>query len=370
MKLQLPDPEAFNIKDCVIAGDECVLVTPKDMGVDWNEDNKYFRSSIWRKSDMYPISLGYRKFVNYGEKPEFEPIISQKVTTVVKKDGSCLIVSKYKGQLIVRTRGTIDATKLDNGHEIAHLMLKYPFAFSNEYLTEENYTLLFEWTTPSNRIVLNETIEPTLWLIGIVIHHFNDTKKLAYKYVSQDVLDEMAKVLGVKRPETYNIGLFQSIEDIKKQIEPLSDIEGVVIYDESGQVLKKIKTLRYLQLHRVFTGVKNIDHIFNLFVEYGCQSRENFEALLATNYDWELVASLKELINAFYSRWKHIQSLVDMMKSFLNLDYIKCSTRKEQAAIILKAFPDSSGIAFAILDGRPIALEKLWKTFNEKSTTS
>lgn len=374
MNLQLPDPEAFNIKDCVIAGDECVLVTPKDMGVDWNEDNKYFRSSIWRKSDMYPVSLGFRKFMNYGEKPEFEPIRSQKVTSVRKIDGSCLIVGKYKGQLIVRTRGTTDATKLDNGHEIAHLMLKYPFAFDNHYLTGENNTLLFEWTTPSNRIVLNETIEPTLWLIGVVIHHFVDTKKLAYKYVSQDVLDEMAKVLGVIRPETYNVGLFQSIEDIKKQIEPiedikkqiepLSDIEGVVIYDQTGQVLKKIKTLRYLQLHRVFTGVKSINHIFDLFVEYGCTNRENFETLLATNYDWELVTSLQSLISDFYSRWTHIQNLVDIIRRFVDLDYFKELSRKEQASRILKAFPDSSGIAFAILDGRPITPEKLWKTFN------
>lgn len=54
----LPDSKSFNFKDCVIAGDECVLVTPKDMGVEWNEDNKYFRSSIWRKSDMHPVSLG------------------------------------------------------------------------------------------------------------------------------------------------------------------------------------------------------------------------------------------------------------------------------------------------------------------------
>lgn len=56
--LKFPDPKQFNFKDCVIAGDECVLVTPKDMGVEWNEENKIFRSSIWRKSDMYPISLG------------------------------------------------------------------------------------------------------------------------------------------------------------------------------------------------------------------------------------------------------------------------------------------------------------------------
>ena len=106
--------EQFNVKDCVIGGDECFLVTPKDMGVEWTDENKIFRSSIWRKSDMYPISLGYRKFMNYGEKPEFEPFEFKKATAIRKIDGSCLIVSRYKGELIIRTRGTIDASKLEN----------------------------------------------------------------------------------------------------------------------------------------------------------------------------------------------------------------------------------------------------------------
>lgn len=364
MKVTLPDPKQFNIKDCIIAGDECVLVTPKDMSVEWNDDNKIFRSSIWRKSDMKPVSLGFRKFVNYGEKPEFEPLNPEDgVRAIVKIDGSCLIVSKYKDQLIIRTRGTVDATKLENGYEIAHLILKYPKAFDNEWLDSEHYTLLFEWTTPTNRIVLQESTEPTLWLIGMVFHG-------TYTYVSQFNLDTYAKEMEVNRPKSYGIMLNGSIEDIKKRIEPLQDIEGVVIYDDkagynSGQILKKIKTLRYLQLHRVFTGVKTIDHIFDIYEEYGCPNRQVFEEKLGTNFDWELVESLKDLISDFYIRWRHINNLLDIHRRFVNLDYIKSLPRKEQAAKIVEAFPNESGITFALLDGREISPSKLWKTFNK-----
>jgi len=359
----LPDSKQFNFKDCVIAGDECVLITPKDMGVDWNEDNKYFRSSIWRKSDMYPISLSWRKFVNYGEKPDFESIEkNSKFTAIIKKDGSCLIVSKYKGELIIRTRGTVDATTLKNGNEVADLILKYPKAFNNDYLNAENCTLLFEWTTPSNRIVLNETIEPTLWLIGIVIHQI-DNSDVFYKYVSQISLDFIAKKLEVERPETFKINI-ENIEELKQQIEPLKAIEGVVIYDESGQILKKIKTLRYLQLHRVFTGVKTVDHLFDIFIEYGCTNRENFEALLATNFDWELVESLKELIDDLYLKWKRINTRLSWIEGYLiNPEFLGLD-RKNKAQKILEFFSDCSGIAFAILDNKEITPQKLWKTFN------
>ena len=366
----LPDPKSFNFKDCVIAGDECVLVTPKDMGVDWNEDNKYFRSSIWRKFDNKLISAGFRKFVNYGEKPDFESIeTNSKFTAILKKDGSCLIVSRYKGELIIRTRGTIDATTLKNGNEIAHLILKYPKAFNNDYLNTENCTLLFEWTTPSNRIVLNETVEPTLWLIGMVIHHSYlkkiqqiDNSAEFYKYASQSNLDLISKQLEVERPETFKINI-QNIEELKHQIEPLIDIEGVVIYDESGQVLKKIKTLRYLMLHRVFTGVKTVDHLFDLYVEYGCTYRENFEALLATNFDWELVTALTPLMDELYNKIRLITYKIMQINVYLiNPDFIALD-RKGKAQKILELFPDCSGIAFSILDGKDLDPHRLWKTF-------
>jgi hypothetical protein len=364
MKISLPDPQFFNFKDCVIAGDECVLVTPKMMGVEWTEDNKYFRSSIWRKSDMHPISLGFRKFMNCGEKPSFEPFPeNDKLTAITKIDGSCLLVSKYKGELIIRTRGTVDATKLDNGHEIYHLVLKYPKAFDNVYLNSENCTLLFEWTTPSNRIVLNETAEPTLWLIGLVIHE-NKINNEFYQYDSQSDLDYIAKELEVERPATLIFSVKEDIEKLKTVIEPLKDIEGVVIYDESGQVLKKIKTLRYLELHRVFTGVKSVDHLFDIFVEYGEPKREEFEKQLATNFDWELVTTLKPLMDELYLRTKRIATRMTWILLYLqNPDFVKLD-RKEKAKKILQFFPDCSGIAFAILDNKDLSPKKLWETLN------
>jgi len=84
------DVTNFNIKDCIIAGDECILVTPKDMGVTWTDENKIFRSSIWRKSDRKLVSAGFKKFVNLGEQPEFEPIDDHTDLEFIRKlDGCC-----------------------------------------------------------------------------------------------------------------------------------------------------------------------------------------------------------------------------------------------------------------------------------------
>ena len=355
-KFELPDSGQFNFKDCVVAGDECVLVTPKDMGVEWNEYNKYFRSSIWRKSDMHLVSAGFKKFTNLGEQPAFEPIDGHDDLEFVRKlDGSLLIVSQYKGELIIRTRGTVDASLLENGHEIELLKEKYPMAFDNLWLRREGYTLLFEWTTPTNRIVLKETTEPTLWLIGIVNHK-------DYSYFTQLELDQQALSLGVPRPERYELNLSNVAEYLKDK----DSIEGVVIYSNQGQTLKKVKTPRYLYMHRMFTGVKTINHLFDVFVEYGEPKREEFEKQLADKFDWELVTSLTPLMDGLYTKTKFIADKVLGIILYLENPDFNLLDRKGKAQKILEYFPDYAWIAFSILDGKKLDSYKLWETFNQK----
>jgi hypothetical protein len=359
MNTHLPDGDQFDIKECWIADDECILVTPKNMGVEWNDENKIFRSSIWRKSDMYPVSLGFKKFVNYGEKPEFEPFDpkTEKWDAVIKKDGSCLIVSVYKKELIIRTRGTTDATNLPNGAEIDLLKEEYPLAFNNCHLNTENITLLFEWTTPSNRIVLQESSTPTLWLIGAVMH---DT----YEYVSQYDLNQIALELDVERPDWY---YGEDFEELQNWLQKQTDIEGVVVYSESG-ILKKLKTPRYLHLHKVFTGIKSVDNLVDLWIEYGCSHRDNFETLLATTYDWELVTPLKSLIDEMFERWNKIQIILGFLKLMISQNIHL--PRKDLAKIILQSSGVWSSIAFEILDGKSHKVEKLFELLDKESVWS
>lgn len=356
-EIGLPDPEQFHIKEI----ENKILIHRKEAGVKWNDKNKYFRSSLWDKESGKLISAGFRAFVNYGEQPDFEPLeASTRITAVTKMDGSLLCVSSSNGELIVRTRGTVDASKLSNGYEIEFLKNKYPKVFDNHYINNGRYTLLFEWTTPTNRIVLSETSEPCLWLIGMVLH---DSKDGFYKYVHQEHLDTVAWFLEVERPKTYSITISDNIEKLKKDIEPLVDIEGVVVYDESGQILKKIKTLRYLELHKIFTGVKTVDHLFDIFVEYGTPNRENFEALLATNFDWELVTTLKPLLDELYLKMKKINLEINRLKIYFTKPDFVALDRKGKAQKINEYFSTYTGIAFAMLDGKDLPPHKVWKTF-------
>jgi hypothetical protein len=355
-EIGLPDSEQFHIKEI---GNK-ILIHRKEAGVKWDDKNKYFRSSVWDKESGRLISAGFRAFTNYGEQPDFEPLEpNSPIKAVTKVDGSCLIVSMYKDELIVRTRGTVDATQLENGYEIEFLKNKYPKAFDNEFIDCEMYTLLYEWTTPTNRIVLHESDEPTLWLIGMVCH-------VEYSYADQNNLDNYAKKFGVERPKSFGIDLRGDVDYFKRQIEPLKDIEGVVIYDHTnGQILKKLKTLRYLELHKVFTGLKSVDHLFDLYVEYKSPPRADFEKELATNFDWELVESIKPLMDELYRKVEYIAKKVFWTTMFIQDPDFVGLTRKEKAERIFESLSDHSQIAFALMDGKELSPHKLWKIFSQ-----
>ncbi len=349
--MELPDKEQFDFKECEIAGDKCWLITPKDMATKWDETNFRFRSCIVRQSDNFVVSQGFGKFVNFGERPEFQPWDnSWKFEARHKLDGSLLIVSKYKGELICRTRGTVDARQLPNGHEIDLLIANYDnypkaSAFDVDYL-DRGYSLLYEWTTPSNIIVLREHSEPTITLVGAVR---NDT----CEYVTQDELDQLAKLIDVGRPRQY---VYNSIEECILDVQAWEGKEGVVLYSPDGQTLKKIKADAYCELHKMATGITNVNHVLDVFMtsprftNYG-----DFYTYIETTLDYEIAEKCKGYIKEVVDAYNEYLQRVEKIK--LHVDkYVRCmDSRREKAVDITNSFNGwESTYAFLYLDNREI----------------
>jgi len=343
--MQLPLKEEFNFKDCTIAGDECWLITPKDMSTKWFDDNARFRSCIIRKSDHTVVSQGFSKFTNFHERPEFQPWDnSWKIEARHKLDGSLLIVSKYKGELIVRTRGTVDARNMPNGHEIDELISKYPEVFDNELL-DAGYSVLLEWTTPSNIIVLREHNTPTLTLIGIV---YNQD---AY-YASQTYLDGIAEEWNIERPKSY---YYNTIEECILDVDAWRGKEGVVLYSPDGQTLKKIKGAEYNELHKLATGIKTVAQVMDLFIASPrFDSEESFYKYIANTLDYEIAEKIKDDISTVVRAYCNYTYKLHRLTDVVN-DLSFCETRKEQAIVITSRYDDwRRAFAFKMLDNQEI----------------
>jgi RNA ligase len=369
------DREAgFIVKDVTVHGEECLLIFAGPNAV-WNEKNKFFRSSLWTKKDKRLISAGWRKFTNLGEQPEFEPLefeplkspdidisVDKKdgaVEFIQKLDGSLLIISKFKNNLICRTRGSIDVKDLENGWELEILKEKYPLAFNNEVVNSEEYTILCEWTTPTNVIVLRETDEPTLWLLGIVSHK-------DYSYLPQPEIDELAKAWGLNRPKRFQ---FTTPEEMKERVKDFKNCEGIVIYSQNWQVLKKVKSLEYLRLHKIKSNLSSKKAILELILECIKEKKASniteFEKFVVETFDWEVYQQIKKDSEEIFSIINKVEEKIkDWTEDIKTIK--KTGDRKSQAKEIIFRYPNHKSFLFCLLDGKELTIEDKKKLYEGK----
>lgn len=355
--MKLPNSEEFNFKDVTIAGDECLLITPNSIKCTWNAENERFRSIIIRKSDHKVVSHGLKKFSNFFENPEFQPWNPDwKIKAYHKMDGSCGIISKHNGEIIFRTRGTASARQLPNGHEVDFLINKYPRLFDNEILNSENITIITEWCTPTNTIVLREYSEPTLVLLNII---YNDDGE----YESQAYLDYIGGVWGVPRPEKYE---YLSISECIADVEPWIGKEGVVLYSPDYQTLKKIKSEQYLALHKICTGMRSISNVLDVFIESPrFVEYQDFYNFISTTIDYEVAEKIKDdiaKITEAYGKFIHSVNIIEHAMGHIS----KLDSRKKQAMAIQEHWDGwMVPCGFSLLDNKPLD-DKLVKKSMEK----
>jgi len=339
------DQDCFVVRPTKIADEICYLVFPKNIMVKWNKENLIFRSSIWN-SEGELISASYKKFFNYGEAPQTvdHPTDMSKVELLTKIDGSLLCVSRFHGELIVRTRGTSDATVLDNGFEIETLKKKYPLAFQFEEDTP-GFSRIFEWTTPYNKIILEYGSEPQLWYTGKVFHD-------RYKYASQTELDLESKIIQVQRPQWYT---FKTIEEMLATVEAFKGIEGVCCYFNHGQDIRKIKGADYLARHR-FKSMASFENSLDLFFQYGKPNYLEFEKKLIEQFDYECYEMVRGFISEICDGWKEVLKIIEGMQIFVDRELSKLPDRKSQALKVTEAYGQTNraGYVFKLLDHKPI----------------
>ena len=345
-KIDLTD---FNVVDCEFGGDAAVWCYPKMEGVKWDKDNLILRSSIWRKSDGQLISPGFKKFFNWSQEPNIFPppdAMSAKINCVEKLDGSCLIVSKYNGELIIRTRRAKAETML-NGHEIELFQKKYPKAFNNGNL-DNGHTLVFEWLTPSNQIVVRYT-EPEIKLIGM-IHHSD------YSYSWQINVDMVAEHIGVQRPKYFQ---YKSLEEMLQNVTDLRGEEGVCVYYGNDQHIRKIKSTWYLSVHN-FRNAMNLKNIVDLYLINDKPTYNEFCTIVENQFTWEGLQMARPLISTICDAMKEVQRIIDGMKSFVDKMTKNGAPngggRKAHAEHIISAYGITSraDIAFNILDKKEL----------------
>jgi hypothetical protein len=385
MTISLPiNNENFNVVAGRIAGDEVFLVTPKGIGAKFTKDDLIFRSSVWTK-DGKPVSLSLKKFFNLGERPDiYDASEDLRFCEIIEKiDGSLLCVSKYKGETIIRTRGTLSAFGMPNAADISALQLRYPKAFEMAAYPSGtcDYSLIFEWYSPSNKIVISYGDEPELFLIGCVSHE-------DYSLYTQSQLDAIAAELGVRRPKRYK---FDTLAEMKRAIgaldyqqtqamrstkdaeappdaaplEGFAGMEGFCVYSRNGQKIAKVKSATYLCLHRMKSELSSFDKVLDLWLISDSKNFNDFYSYVCTNLDFEIAEMAKPDMSKVADAAKQVDGIIAGMSRFVETRLRHLSSRKEQALAIQSAYSNTNraSFVFAILDGKDLTIDQKRKLY-------
>jgi len=351
--LDLIDRAQFMIHQHVLDGEQLWLIQPQHIGCKWTQDNKILRSSLWN-NDGELVSAGFPKFVNWGENLEHFPVPKSlnKTTIVEKVDGSLLIVSKYKGKHIIRTRGTSNVEDLENAHEIEVFKQALLYKIDLIYNSIKDWgkkSWLFEWVSPTRKIILNYGEQPDWILVGVVEH-------LDYTLWSQERLDEVAKALEFKRPSTYQ---FSSVEALMTDVETWKGKEGVCVYSKDGQAIHKCKSLWYLSLHRMKEALSSFDKVVDVWFAQGEPEYRTFEANITSQFDWELWNQCRGDASRICDGSKEVAKIIQGMNTFVTSRLAHLPTRKEQALEVIKAYGNTNraSFVFKLLDGKGLDSE-------------
>lgn len=368
------DLETFFVTESnEIGGEKLFLVNPKRIGLgNWNKDNLWFRSSMWNEQGEL-VSVGFPKFANWGEKPDIFPVPSElkNLTFIEKMDGSLLTVTKYKGNLIARTRGTFNARQLANGDEleIFDKEIVPKLESFHDYMLGKSetwgYSVLFEWISPKNTIVVHSKTTRFV-LIGIIDHNSGSM-------FPQGDVDIMGAEYGIERPKRFFFKDEEtsSADELLKVVKSWTTLEGIVVYSNGDQTLHKIKSDWYCQLHKSKSDLSNLNKVMDKWFELEMPDKQTFYNWVEKEYDFELAESTSVLIDEVLQLRKEALELRDQIKSIV--DPIRHLSKRDFALTIMPQYGKSgfSSFYFDCRDEKALtkeSLKKLMEKIKEKTS--
>lgn len=365
------------------------LVVPKPSKFKWdyNPDDPYDENSElnWRSSllnkEGEEISGGLPKFMNFGESKEtsgnfnkIDRTITQAISNhnallTLKEDGSLIIRSVYKGEVIIRTRGSskiADSENFkENREEIMNIIRnKYPILLDPNFLPDLD--LFFEYISPKNIIIIKYD-EPEL-----IFLHAKERK--TQKLVNWDKLDDIANKYGFKLVNIVKeLNEAKSAQELKTIIDRLEKEgswphEGVVVRSPEGY-MSKIKGEDYITQHKIKSHF-NYGILVKLCEENNINNLNSLKQFLIDNYgaDWEILHGLEETFKEYLVRKNNFNQLVkkseEYVENWIANNISETMTPKEMKkkfAIEIKDMPSDSKFSLFLMFANKVSNEDISK---------
>lgn len=333
------------------------LISPKfGVGNDsWKDKESLWLRSLHINKDDKVISVGLPKFFNLGEAPpnfkisEKDLFNKRGLVASLKVDGSLLIRFVQDGVVKWRTRGSLEVG-LDNKDEINGFVQKYPKLNDPTYYN--NVSLLFEWVSPRNQIVIKYEA-PEIYLVGGVLFerntewHNNDFTLLSFKH-----LEKISEETGICCVQHFSLNDGSELTQLIEKLKTDKEIEGYVIRFNDEQELVKIKAEHYKILHYLKSKLDS-GAIVDLFLCWEKPSFEEFKNKFIASYDYEIwttilpaISSICDAYEIANSTYHHIKNLVIENRELSRKDFALMMKQKYSG--------EKLAACFSLLDDKPV----------------
>ena len=200
--------------------------------------------------------LSIKKFWNLNENEEtrYEVLKNKEIRAVLEKaDGSLIQVIDINGELVTKTKMSFESPEaklaqsvLDKDPDLQYFILD---------MWAKNYQPLFEIVSPENKIVLDYD-ETKLKLIAV--RSTENGKFIPLEDITKDPI--------------YNIDVVQmydkTLDDCIQICKDATDLEGFVIrFHDKEQTMIKIKSLWYLERHRIVSDSDRLIEVFRSILD-------------------------------------------------------------------------------------------------------
>ena len=282
------------------------------------------------------IAKSFPKFFNMEEMKE---IPNEPFQVYEKMDGSLGIVFHYNGEWHLASKGSFISEQAVKGRE---MLYKYDTSKMNKH-----YTYLFEIIYKENRIVVDYDFDD---LVLLSVMDYDTGAEFSLDYVN---------ALDFRVVKRYN-----SITDYKQLKSMINnDQEGFVVKFSSGTRMK-IKGEEYVRLHRIMTGLSNVD-IWEI-LKNG-EDIEQYLEKVPDEFDKWVRNWVMRLGYAKYSVREHCGKIHDYFRYGKYNDVDPEPTKKDFALHLQACNIEShyKSILFAMWDGKDYE-HMLWKIIKPK----
>ncbi|WJZ70175.1 putative RNA ligase [Campylobacter phage F341] len=202
----------------------------------FKEDDSFFMRGLMVIDDK-EISYPLQKFFNVNENEDWvlsdDELLDDYIITD-KYDGSLIIPFLLDGKLYLRTKMSVDNDQV---------LLATKFLKENKDL--ENYLhenqVFMELVSPLNRVVVD--------------YEKTDLIKIAMN-------TDKGLVIFDKEPSKYSN--FKTLRELREYINTIDNFEGVILQNKTNGKVYKLKTDKYIELHKTLAEVLSYKNIFEL----------------------------------------------------------------------------------------------------------